>query len=71
MVFMWDRYAWVASAAFGLCVIGAVASYLWDPSFTWWPVMFVLLGTAFVFPLVVVRPLLAILSAFRDDPRSK
>jgi hypothetical protein len=68
---MWHRYGWLASGAFALSVIGAVASYLWDSSFTQWPIAFVLVGTAFMFPLVVVRPVLAILAAFRDDSRSK
>ena len=68
---MWDRYSWVAFGAFALCLIGAVASYLWDSSFTWWAILFILLGTAFMFPLVVVRLFNAILNAFGDEARSK
>jgi len=45
------------------CSATGLASYLWDSSLTWWAIMFILLGTAFMFPFVVVRPLLAIHAA--------
>lgn len=64
---MWERYAWFAFPAFGLCVVAATASYLWDSDFFWWPTFFGLLGFAAMFPLLVVRPLLAILSALGHD----
>jgi hypothetical protein len=63
----WERYAWFAYPTFGLCLILSVASYLWDANYFWWPMLFVLLACAVMFPLVVVRPLLAILDALRPD----
>jgi hypothetical protein len=66
---MWERYAWFAFPAFGLSAVAATASYIWDSDFLWWPALFALLGCAAMFPLVVVRPFLAILEALRhDDP---
>lgn len=62
----WQRYAWWASVAFGLSVIGIVASYLWDSSYFWWPLLFVLLACAVALPLVVVRPLLAMVKVLRS-----
>ena len=64
----WERYAWFAFPAAGLCLIGSVASYLWDTNYLWWPILFALLACAVLFPLIVVRPFLAILDAMRPDP---
>ena len=57
----WEGYAWFAFPTFGLCLIGSVGSYLWDTNYFWWPILFIVVACAVMFPLVVVRPLLAIL----------
>jgi hypothetical protein len=64
---MWDRYAWFAFAAFGLCMVAMVASYLWDDDYLLWPTLFAVIACVVMIPLVVVRPLLAILAALRPD----
>ncbi len=68
---MWERYAWFALPAFGLCFIGVVASYLWDDNYFWWPMLFAVLGCAAMIPLLVARPLRAVLAAFRHDESSQ
>ena len=70
---MWERYAWFASAVFALCTVGAVASYLWDGNYLVWPFLFAVAASAAAIPLVVVRPLRAVIAALRpvDDGREQ
>jgi hypothetical protein len=68
---MWERYAWFAFPAFGLCLIGVVASFLWDEYYFWWPMLFAVLGCAVMIPIVVIRPLWAVLAAFRHDESAR
>jgi hypothetical protein len=67
---MWERYAWFAFPAFGLCVVGVVASYVWDSDYVLWPLLFAIGGCAVVFPLLVVRPLRAVLETLSHDADS-
>jgi hypothetical protein len=62
---MWERYAWFAFPAFGLCIVGFVASYMWDSDYLWWPALFAIVGFAVMAPLQVVRPLRAVLEALK------
>ena len=66
---MWERYAWFAFPAFGLCLVGIVASYMWDDEWLLWPTLFAVLACVVMVPLVIVRPLLAVLAALRPDER--
>jgi hypothetical protein len=65
---MWEKYAWFAFPAFGLCLVGIVASYIWDDEWVLWPTLFAVLACVVMVPLVIVRPLLAVLAALRPDP---
>jgi hypothetical protein len=62
---MSEGYAWFATVVFALCLIGGVASYLWDDNYLLWPTLFAVVAVAVVAPLVVVRPLRAMLASLR------
>jgi hypothetical protein len=67
---MWERYAWFAYPAFGLCLVGTVASYLWDDDYLVWPTLFGIAAFLVMAPLLLVRPLRAVLQAMRTDAES-
>jgi hypothetical protein len=64
---MWERYAWFAFPALGLCMVGGVASYMWDGDYLVWPTLFAVAGCLVMLPLVIVRPLQAVLHAMRSE----
>jgi hypothetical protein len=57
---------WVAYSVFGLCMVGAVASYFWSPDYVWWPVLFSVIGIAVMLPVLFGRSVRAIISAFKS-----
>lgn len=64
---MKEAYAWIAFGAFGLSMIGSVASYLWSDAYLRWPVLFAVIAFAFMVPLIVLPPFRAVLAAFNTD----
>src|SRR5262249_16017471 len=68
---MWERYAWFAFPAFGLSLVGVVASCLWDDNYLWWPALFAVLACAVMVPLLLVRPLRAVLASLRPHESSE
>ena len=64
---MWERYAGFAFPAFGLCLVGSVASYMWDEEWLLRPTLFAVLACVVMVPLVIVRPLLPVLATLRPD----
>ena len=58
---------WAAFSAFSLCMVGAVAWPLWSGN-DLWSVLFVAVGVAVLFPLILARVIRGCLKAFSPAP---
>jgi hypothetical protein len=61
---MKEALAWIGYGALGLTMIGAVASYMWDDDYVWWPLLFAAIGCALLVPLILLPMFLAV---FKTD----
>ncbi|MFT3874671.1 MAG: hypothetical protein QM714_18815 [Nocardioides sp.] len=62
---MRSGYAWFAYCFFAICMVCAVASYLWSDGFLWWPLLFSALGVVVIAPIILGPPIRAVISALR------